>query len=77
LIRSAKNAPHSDKQDEDCKTVGTRDGEAQAHKITREQYIRLTAAVNQCYDALLKEETYDPANFERAAQSVLQAVPAW
>jgi Cytochrome c554 and c-prime len=76
LDTMCQNSPHDDKLDDNCRSAGARDGGSE-HRISGEQYLRLNAALQQCYEAILKEETYDPANFHRAAAAVLQAVPAW
>jgi hypothetical protein len=41
------------------------------------QYAALKAALNQCYAATQKPDSYDPRAFEAAAQSVAQVLPAW
>jgi len=41
------------------------------------QYAALKAALNQCYAATQKPDSYDPRIFEAAAQSVAQVLPAW
>ncbi|HEX4507988.1 MAG TPA: hypothetical protein VH722_19835, partial [Alphaproteobacteria bacterium] len=39
------------------------------------QYNTLKAALNQCYGALQKEDSYDPVKFAAAAQAVSKVMP--
>ena len=40
------------------------------------QYASLRAALNRCYDATQKPDSYDPRAFAAAAQSVAAVLPA-
>jgi len=40
-------------------------------------YAALKAGLDQCYAAVQKEDSYDPAKFAAAAQAVAQAIPTW
>ena len=41
------------------------------------QYLRLRSALEQCYAATAKQDSYSPAAFASAAQAVVGAVPSW
>jgi len=43
--------------------------------INEGQYNTLKAALNQCYGALQKEDSYDPVKFAAAAQAVSKVMP--
>jgi len=44
--------------------------------ISREQYVELSAVLNDCYSAIEKDEEYNPRQFLAALQKLQSAVPS-